>query len=279
MIRTTRWALICTAVPALAAGTACSGGTSATATHPSAAATMQATAEPTGSAAPSAAATTQATPEPPGSAAPIAVPYAPAIAPAAFSTTVDNPFLPLRPGMRWQYRMATKDGADITVVTVTNKTRTIAGVRCVEVRDTDRLNRALKEDTLDWFAQDRTGAVWYFGEDTKEYKNGKVSSTEGSWVAGEHGAKPGIVMPAQPRPGDRYRQEYYRGHAEDMAEVVSTSERAKVPTGSYDGLVMTKETTPLEPAVLERKYYARGIGLVLTVDGAANGAREELVTR
>ena len=86
-------------------------------------------------------------------------------------------------------------------------------------------------------------------------------------------------MPAQPRPGDRYRQEYYRGHAEDMAEVLSTSERAKVPTGSYDALVMTKETTPLEPGVLERKYYARGIGLVLTVDGAANGAREELVTR
>ena len=174
------------------------------------------------------------------------------------------------------YRSATKAGVEATVVTVTDKTRIIAGVRCVEVRDTDRVDGALKEDTLDWFAQDRTGAVWYFGEDTKEYAHGKVSSTEGSWVAGEHGAKPGIVMPAQPRPGDRYRQEYYRGHAEDMAEVLSTSERATVPTGSYDALVMTKETTPLEPGVLERKYYARGIGLVLTVE-PAGGAREELV--
>jgi hypothetical protein len=278
MIRTTRWVLICTATTALAAGTACSGGTPATATHPSAAAPTQATPEPPGSAGPSAVATTQATPEPAGSAAPIAVPYAPAVDPAAFSATVDNPFLPLRPGMRWRYRSATKDGVETTVVTVTNETRIIAGVRCVEVRDTDRVDGALKEDTLDWFAQDRTGAVWYFGEDTKEYDHGKVSSTEGSWVAGEHGAKPGIVMPAQPRPGDRYRQEYYRGHAEDMAEVLSTSERAKVPTGSYDALVMTKETTPLEPGVLERKYYARGIGLVLTVD-AAGGGREELIAR
>jgi hypothetical protein len=198
---------------------------------------------------------------------------------AEFTSTVDNPFFPLRPGTRWRYRSATKDGVETTVVTVTSNTRTIAGVPCVEVRDTVRVDGALQEDTLDWYAQDRTGTVWYFGEDTKEYDNGKVSSTEGSWVAGKQGAQPGIMMPAHPRPGDRYRQEYYRGHAEDQAEVVSTSEHARVPAGSYDGMVMTTETTPLEPNVLERKYYARGIGMVLTVDISAGGTRDELVAR
>src|SRR3954470_3408465 len=255
MTRATCWILIGTAAAALAA---CRSGTPP--------------------ASPSVAAATSRPPALPGSAAPVTGPQAPSIDPAAFGSTVDNPFFPLRSGMRWQYRSATKDGVETTVVTVTSRPRTIAGVECVEVRDTVRLDGALKEDTLDWYAQDRTGTVWYFGEDTKEYDHGKVSSTEGSWVAGEHGAKPGIVMPAQPRPGDRYRQEYYRGHAEDMAEVLSTSERAKVPTASYDALVMTKETTPLEPGVLERKYYARGIGLVLTVD-PAGGGREELIAR
>ena len=264
MIRTTRGVLLYTAVAALGTAAACSGGTPATA-------------PPAGPG--SAAATTRPTPEPPGSAAPVAVPYAPAVDPAAFGATVDNPFFPLRPGMRWQYRSSTKDGVETTVVTVTGTTRTIAGIPCVEVRDTVRVDGTLKEDTLDWYAQERTGAVWYFGEDTKEYEKGKVTSTEGSWVAGEHGAQPGMVMPAQPEPGDRYRQEYYRGHAEDLAEVLSISESAKVPVGSYDGVVMTKETTPLEPAALERKYYARGIGVVLTVDVGAGGVRDELVAR
>ena len=143
-------------------------------------------------------------------------------------------------------------------------------MRVLVVEDERRLAEGLRAGLV---------AVWYFGEDTKEYENGKVSSTEGSWVAGEHGAQPGIIMPAHPRIGDRYRQEYYRGHAEDQAEVVSITERADVPAGSYDGMVMTKETTPLEPAVLERKYYARGIGMVLAVDVSAGGTRDELIAR
>jgi hypothetical protein len=214
---------------------------------------------------------------PPGSAAPVTGAYAPTIDPAAFTATVDNPFFPLRPGMRWDYRSNRPDGVETTVVTATNKTRTIMGVPCVEVRDIVKLAGKLKEDTLDWYAQDRDGTVWYFGEDTKEYENGKVSSTEGTWSAGVRGAQPGILMPARPSVGDRYRQEYYKGHAEDLAEVLSLTERAQVPTGSYDGVVMTKETTPLEPDVLEHKYYAHGIGMALTVDVKADGARDELV--
>jgi hypothetical protein len=180
--------------------------------------------------------------------------------------------------MRWEYRSQTKDGVETTVVVVTNNTRTFMGVPCVEVHDTVRLDGQVIEDTLDWYAQHRDGTVWYFGEDTKEYENGKRVSTKGSWQAGVNGALPGIVMPAQPQVGERYRQEYYRGEAEDMAEVLSTTERAQVRTGSYDGVVKTKDTTPLEPHVLENKYYARGIGPVLTVDVASGGTRDELVT-
>jgi len=204
--------------------------------------------------------------------------YAPNIDPAAFVSTVDNPFFPLRPSMRWEYREQTEDGVQTTIVVVTNNTRTFMGVQCVEVRDTVRLNGQVIEDTLDWYAQHRDGAVWYFGEDTKEYEDNKIVSTKGSWQAGVDGALPGIVMPAQPQVGHSYRQEYYRGEAEDMAEVLSTAERVQVPTGTYDGVIKTKDTTPLQPEVLEHKYYARGVGPVLTVDVAGNGTRDELVS-
>ncbi len=222
--------------------------------------------------------TPEPTATPPGSAAPVTGPYAPAVDPNAFGSTVDNGFFPLRPGMRWEYRSQTADGTETTVVTVTDQTKTIMGVRCVEVRDTVKVDGHLKEDTLDWYAQHRDGAVWYFGEDTKEYADGAVSSTKGSWIAGVKGALPGIVMAAQPRVGDRYRQEYYLGEAEDMAEVLGTTDRVTVPAGSYDGVVKTKDYTPLEPDVLENKYYAAGVGPVLTVDVAAGGTRDELVT-
>ena len=264
MTRETRWIMV---VAAVLVGSACTRSPApAPPASPSGPATPTAT---PASASPSAI--------PPGSAAPVTGSYAPTIDPAAFSATVDNPFFPLRPGMRWNYRSNTPDGVETTLVTATNKTRTIMGVPCVEVRDTVKLDGKLTEDTLDWYAQDRDGTVWYFGEDTKEYENGKVTSTEGSWLAGTRGAQPGILMPARPHVGDRYRQEYYKGHAEDQAEVLSLTERAQVPTGSYNGVVMTKETTPLEPDVLERKYYARGVGTVLTVDVSAGGTRDELL--
>jgi len=203
--------------------------------------------------------------------------YAPAIDPAAFSSTVDNPFFPLRQGMSWEYRSQTEDGTETTTVAVTDRTRVVMGVVCVEVRDTVRLNGEVIEDTFDWYAQHRDGTVWYFGENTKEYEHGKVVSIEGSWAAGVDGAQPGVVMPAQPRVGDSYRQEYYRGEAEDMGEVLSVTEQVRVPTGSYDGVVQTRDTTALEPEVLEHKYYARGVGPVLTVDVAGGGTRDELV--
>ena len=235
-------------------------------------------AAPSTTGSPAGAATPTSEAVPAGSAAPVTGVYAPRIDPAAFASVVDNPYFPLRPGMRWEYRSKTEDGTETTVVEVTNNTRTLMGVPCVEVRDTVRLDGEVIEDTLDWYAQHRDGTVWYFGEDTKEYEKGKVVTTKGSWEAGVKGALPGIVMPAQPRVGDRYRQEYYKGEAEDMAEVLATTDRAQVPTGAYDGVVKTKDTTPLEPQVLEQKFYAQGVGPVLTIDIAGGGTRDELVS-
>jgi hypothetical protein len=98
----------------------------------------------------------------------------------------------------------------------------------------------LAEETLDWYAQDQAGNVWYFGEDSKEIENGTVVSTKGSWEAGVDGAKPGVVMQANPQIGVSYRQEYYYGEAEDMAEVLSLSESVSVAFGSYQNCLKTK---------------------------------------
>jgi hypothetical protein len=136
------------------------------------------------------------------------------------------------------------------------------GVECVVVSDKAWENGKLIEQTYDWHAQDKKGNVWYFGEDTKEYNNGKVTSTKGSWEAGVDGAKPGIIMQAHPKVGQSYRQEYYKGEAEDMAKAISLDESVRVPYGSFDGVLETKEWTPLEPSYAEHKYYARGVGQV-----------------
>ena len=134
------------------------------------------------------------------------------------------------------------------------------------------------EDTLDWYAQDKWGNVWYLGEDTKEFENGKVVSTEGSWEAGVDGAEAGVVVPASPEAGMAYRQEYYEGEAEDVGEILSLDERVEVPFGAFDDVVMTKDTTPLEPDVLEHKFYARGVGPVLVIALSGGGGREELIS-
>jgi hypothetical protein len=199
------------------------------------------------------------------------VPYSPTIDPRDFVATIDNPFLPLAPGTRFIYEGATDEGLERTEVVVTPDTRTVMGVPCVVVRDTVWLNGEMIEDTRDWYAQDRAGNVWYFGEDTAEYKAGKVVNHKGAWEGGVNGALPGIVMKASPKVGESYRQEYYAGEAEDMAEIVALNETISVPAGTYNGVLKTLEWTPLEPGVAEFKYYAPGVGLVLE---AKRGSRE-----
>ncbi|MBC8327983.1 MAG: hypothetical protein ISR76_08500 [Planctomycetes bacterium] len=184
--------------------------------------------------------------------------YRPEIDPADFVDGVSNPYFPLVPGTTC--RFAEGEGAEV-VVTVTHETRTILGIRCVVVHDVVLEDGQVVEDTFDWYAQDRTGNVWYMGEDTKEYhKNGRVS-TAGSWEAGVGGAQPGIIMHAEPVPGGPYRQEYFLGEAEDMGQVVALGETVEVPHGGYTGCVKTKEWSMLESGH-EFKWYARGVGFV-----------------
>lgn len=186
------------------------------------------------------------------------LPYAPPIDPSDFTTSIDNPFMPLVPGTRFVYEGA----AERIVVDVTHETRVVMGVTTVVVRDQAFRNGALIEDTFDWFAQDDAGNVWYFGEATTAVSNGVAGSTRGSWEAGVDGAQPGIVMLAAPVVGDTYRQEYLAGEAEDEARIVDLDESVTVPAGSYRGVLLTEDFTPLEPGRAEHKLYARGVGLV-----------------
>jgi len=203
--------------------------------------------------------------------------YAPVIDPSRFSTTIDNPYLPLIPGTRMVFLGTGDETGEKTVVKVMYETVVVAGVECVVVRDTVTRDGALIEDTIDWYAQDDRGNVWYFGEDTKSYEGGQVS-TAGSWTAGIDGAQPGIVMLARPHVGDSYRQEYYKGIAEDRARVLTLNASASVPYGSFDELLKTRDFTPLDPESVEHKYYARGIGLVLEVShGGETPTHVELV--
>lgn len=200
--------------------------------------------------------------------------------PAEFTTEIDNPYWPMAPGTRWVYRETDPEGGRLRVVVrVTNRTKLIAnGITARVVRDTVTEDGELVEDTFDWYAQDAEGNVWYLGERTREYERGKVVSTEGSFEAGVDGAQAGIAMPANPAPGLTYRQEYYAGHAEDRAEVVSLEEQAEVPFGHFTGVVLTRDENPLQPKVLEYKFYARGIGPVLAVGISGGADREELVS-
>jgi hypothetical protein len=193
--------------------------------------------------------------------------------PAHFTTEIDNPYWPMRPGSRWIYR----EGGQRVVVTVTGGTKRIMGIDTRVVHDVVTENGELVEDTYDWYAQDDDGNIWYLGEDTKEYENGEVVSTAGSWEAGVDDAQPGILLPAEPEPGMTYRQEYYEGKAEDAAEVLSLDERVRVPFGAFEEVLQTKDVTPLEPDLVEHKYYAKGIGPILAKTVSGGSGREELV--
>jgi hypothetical protein len=192
-----------------------------------------------------------------------------------FVSAIDNRYLPLRPGTVLRYR-GTEDGeAASSTFEVTRRTKVIAGVRTTVVRDTFLVGGAAAEKTDDYFAQDERGNVWYFGEDSYDRVSGRWVRSDGSWLAGVDGAKAGIVMKARPRVGDTYRQEWYRGHAEDMARVLKTGVAVTVPYGRFDGALQTREWTPLEPGVVEHKWYAPGIGEVrsLTTEGGSDEMR------
>ncbi|MGH3345090.1 MAG: hypothetical protein ACRDPK_19910 [Carbonactinosporaceae bacterium] len=199
--------------------------------------------------------------------------------PADFTTRIDNPYWPMAPGSRWVYRETDGAGSVQRVeVTVTDQTRKIAnGVEARVVHDVVTEDGKLVEDTFDWYAQDRQGNIWYLGEKTKEYESGKLVTTAGSWEAGVDGAQPGIIMPADPAAGMSYRQEYYKGEAEDSGKILSTDEQAQVPFDHFRDVLLTKDYTAIEPKVLEYKLYAKGVGPVLVFGVSGGGGQEQLV--
>jgi hypothetical protein len=204
--------------------------------------------------------------------------YRPALDPAATVDVIDNPYLPLLPGSRWVYEGVSEGEQERIEVVVTDERRQVMGIDAVVVRDTVSVDGAVAEDTYDWFTQDREGNVWYLGEETAEYEDGEVVSTAGSWEAGVDGALPGVVMLARPTVGDAYRQEFYEGEAEDMAEVARLGESRTVAGTTYDDLVVIEEWNPLEPEVVEEKYYAPGVGNVFELATRGSDERVELVS-
>ena len=197
--------------------------------------------------------------------------------PAESTTRIDNPYWPMRPGSRWVYRQTDAEGDKRIEVTVTHQTKPILGVVARVVHDVMTEDGQVKEDTYDWYAQDAQGNVWYLGEDTKQLEDGKVISTEGSWQAGVDGAQPGILLPANPKPGMAYRQEYDGAKAQDTAAVLSLHQKAMVPSGLFEHVLITKEFTPLEPKLLQHDFYARGVGPVLSLTVSGGSGREELL--
>jgi len=199
-------------------------------------------------------------------AAPAGVSSLPLLNPANFNGgPINNPWFPLKPGTFWTYH-GVKDGKHSSdIVHVTHHTKVIMGVRCVIVEDTLVFDGGwIGEKTRDFYAQDKFGTVWYLGENTAEYdRHGHVVSTEGTWQAGVSGAQAGIFMPAHPHVGDSFVQEFFPGHAEDHFKIVSLSASVSVPYGSFTGAMKTKEWTPLEPGVVDGKWYVKGIGNVL----------------
>jgi hypothetical protein len=196
-----------------------------------------------------------------------------------FVARIDNPYWPMSQGSKWIYRETDGRGGEQRVeVTVTDRTKTILGIDATVVHDVVTEDGALVENTWDWYAQDKDGNVWYLGERTKEYENGKVVSTEGSWEAGVDGAQPGVIVPGDPEVGLTYRQEYYKGQAEDAAAILSLDEQARVPYGSFKNLLMTRDFTALDPNSLEYKFYAKGLGPVLVLAVGGGSDREVLLS-
>jgi hypothetical protein len=204
--------------------------------------------------------------------------YSPDI-PAAWAASVTNQFYPLVPGTTYQYEGQTPDGLETITIEVLPQTKTINGVVATVVRDRAFLDGELIEDTQDWFAQDAEGNVWYLGEDTKEYENGQVVGTAGSWEWGVDGALPGVVMWADPAAhvGEEYRQEFYQGEAEDWGKVIAVDQGVTVPHGSFTGCIKTEDWSGLEPSVREHKTYCPDLGLTLEEKVSGEDELVELV--
>jgi hypothetical protein len=187
--------------------------------------------------------------------------YQPRIDPSDFQSQITNPYFPLVPGTRYEYLETVFGETFNRETTVTSETKTIMGIKCVSVHEVLTSKGEVKEDTYDWYAQDKKGAVWYFGEATIEIKPGRRRSSAGSWEAGVGGALPGIVMPAEAKASEPYKQEYYPNWAEDMGQIVAVGETVTVPAGTFTNCLRTREWSLLESGS-EKRWYAPQVGLV-----------------
>ena len=186
--------------------------------------------------------------------------YNPEINPADFSMTITNPYFSIPIGKNMVYEKTTEDGKERIEIVVPGWKRTVMGVETLVFWDRVYLNGVLKEDTRDYLAQHKNGDIWYFGEHVDNYENGKLKDHHGAWVAGEKGAKPGIWMVASPKVGDEFRNEYYKGEAEDITKILSVSETVKVPNGIFTDCVKTFDWTPLDSTSIANKYYCKQVG-------------------
>jgi hypothetical protein len=200
--------------------------------------------------------------------------YNPVINPADFVREVTNKYFTLKPGKTFTYRNTA--GTERIEISVTRETKQVMGVPTTVVRATEWKNGTLKEDTRDWYAQDKEGNVWYFGEWVDNYSDGKISDHSGSWEAGVKGAKPGILMLANPKVGDTYRQEYYKGHAEDMGTVVALDKKVKTRAGEFEDCLQVKDWSTIESAT-EYKYYCPSVGFLVMEESTSGGEKVELV--
>ena len=201
-------------------------------------------------------------------------PYRPQINPANFRVGVNHPYFQLKPGTVSRY--VEKGGGETSEseVTVTHDTKTIMGVKCTVVREIVTRKGQLIEDTCDWYAQDKAGTVWHFGQATEEFKAGGAVDIKGSWEAGING-QPGISMPADPKPGPPYLEDYSPNNAEDMAQIVAINETVSVPAGTFTGCVKIRDWSLLESGT-EYKWYAKDIGIVQT--RSTGGQMEALIS-
>jgi hypothetical protein len=195
--------------------------------------------------------------------------YKPDVSPARFTSSINitNPYYPVTAGKKYIYEGTTPDGLERVEEKRLTTTKNILGITCIVVNYKAYLNGTLIEEAWDWYAQDTAGHLWYFGEAVDNYHpNGSIKDHAGSWEAGVDGAQPGMIMPANPQPGIKYREEYYFNHAEDEAEITATGLNVTVPYGSFSNCILTRNWTALEPDLNENKYYAPGIGLVKEVN-------------
>ena len=202
--------------------------------------------------------------------------YNPQINPSDFTTKITNPYFSLPVGKKMVYESETAEGSERVEIEIEGGTRKVMGVETIIYRDREYLDGELVEDTKDYLAQDRAGNVWYFGEDVDSYEDGKLKDHQGAWLAGVDGAKPGIWIKADHVVGDSYRQEFYKGEAEDIRDVVALNQTVTTNRATYNNCVKFYEWTPLDTKSREHKYYCSEVGTLVLIENLETGARSEL---